>query len=785
MRSGASSTGLCLIGILLASTSASAVAQTSEQQSAVDEQANSDDSVDIIVTARKRDETSLAVPVILTAVSADQLNKRGINSIDGLTKLVPTLIAGEGGGAQQGIVAIRGFSGSESNPIADQAVSFNIDGVQVARASVRRMATMDLAQIEVLKGPQALFFGKNSPAGVISIKSAEPTRDFAAKISASYEVIGEEVATEGFVSGPLTPTLGARVAFYASDLHGWGHNLIDPGNGYAPSNRNMGASKEGAIRGTLKFDPSDRFTATLRASYSKLRTNGPFDTTQVIDCPLGVTQLGDPIACIADDENYLGSSGPVAGTIQPRIGDGDPYLKQSQRLYSLNMGYEISDDLHIASITGLYDLKTRMVDSTAVTGNPSFIRPAAIDLDFKELSQELRLHSSYPGFLNFVMGIHLSDSEAYSFTQTFAGAVTPVTGSTWDVVQKGTAWSALGQIILTPIDTLEISAGGRYSYEKKRLSRAKGGPLFVDQPPIQSSETWNDFSPEVTVAFRPNNRITIFGSYKQGYLSGGFNAPSIRLPNSDALFDQQNIAGFEGGLKMIALNGNLRADLTAYDYNIKGLQVSSVVITPTGPVLETTNAGKVSLSGVELAMTYGTPIPGLTFNGAAAYSRGVTDRFTFSCYGGQTQAEGCNFGPQNAAGRFSQQDRSGKRLVRSPKWTFNVGLTYKATFNGGETLTLSPNLSYVSEFDTDSAGSPGGIQKGYALLDATALFVDRSKLWEFAVIGQNLSNRYYIARSTAVVGTGTSAGGLTGTRADTQAGVSRGREVKFRVTRRF
>lgn len=146
---------------------------------------------EIIVTARKRAESQLDVPVALTAVSGETLQTRGIFTVDALTKLAPSVkIADAGGVPQGGILTIRGFSGPENVITTDQAVSFNVDGVQVARASVRRMAQMDIASIEVLKGPQALFYGKNSPAGVISVNTADPTDEFEMKASLGYEFVG-------------------------------------------------------------------------------------------------------------------------------------------------------------------------------------------------------------------------------------------------------------------------------------------------------------------------------------------------------------------------------------------------------------------------------------------------------------------------------------------------------------------------------------------------------------------------------------------------------------------
>jgi iron complex outermembrane recepter protein len=156
---------------------------------------------EITVTARERDETLIDVPVVVTAVSGQALQQRGVTNLDGIARLVPQLLIGnQSGSVQGGNISIRGIAGPDSNPFGDQAVSFNIDGVQIAKGFVRRMADTDIAQVEVLKGPQALFFGKNSPAGIVSIRTADPTDTFEAKATVGYETEASEFRTEAFVA---------------------------------------------------------------------------------------------------------------------------------------------------------------------------------------------------------------------------------------------------------------------------------------------------------------------------------------------------------------------------------------------------------------------------------------------------------------------------------------------------------------------------------------------------------------------------------------------------------
>lgn len=163
-----------LMATMLATTSTTAFAQAAEAQGtdAADNILNGE----IIVTARRRAETTFDTPVVLQAVNGAELQRRSIVNVEGLSRITPLLIIGENTGGIQGApIAIRGISGSEVNPLADQAVAFDIDGIQINRSTVARLGTFDLASAEILKGPQALFYGKNSPGGIISLRSADPT----------------------------------------------------------------------------------------------------------------------------------------------------------------------------------------------------------------------------------------------------------------------------------------------------------------------------------------------------------------------------------------------------------------------------------------------------------------------------------------------------------------------------------------------------------------------------------------------------------------------------------
>lgn len=768
---------------------------------------------DIIVTARRRNETSIAAPVAITAVSGEQLQERGISTVDALARAVPNLITSEATSSPQGgIVAIRGLSGVDANPFGDQAVSFNIDGVPVARSSVRRLSQMDIAQVEVLKGPQALFFGKNSPAGIISVRTADPTRSLQGGLIAGYEFDADEVRTEAFLSGPISETLGWRVAGYYSKMKGYVRNVApETGTGVrAPFDRRVPNGDEYALRGTLKFEPTDRFDARLKVSYNESDGSGSTDMLQFVNCPLGRPQ-GTPASvaaienCKADDQVTASDNiGPNFAAVDPRFGT-ETYLKSDQLLGGLEMNYRLSDQLTLSSITGYYKANNSYVGSFTANfieggGPPLTFLPAYARLEIRETTQEVRLTSNLDGPFNFLVGGLYQDNagEVEATVRLISTAPVPVFSSNYLYEQKGTAWSAFAQGMFKVTPELEISAGARYSKERKRLpvfrTAVAASPFTLVEVDAKRSISFDNLSPEVTISYRPTGRLNVYASYKQGFLSGGFNAtqPSVsatlnangrRTSLIDPTYDQQVTKGFEGGIKASLLNGRLRTNFAVYDYRTSGLQVAVLV----GLQQELRNAGKVRTRGAEFDFNYRTPFQGLSLYGALAYEDGKYTDYQATCYRG-LPAPQC----VTQVNRFTGQpgllhDLSGTELVRAPDWVGNIGydfLSPQPVF-GSLRLGLSTNFSFSDGFFTDVVSAPGGRQKAYHLLDAGVRLVGANDRWELAFLGRNLTDEHYFTRSADNPFSGSAPGGTGTLLGDTVAVPSRGRELWLRASVKF
>ncbi len=813
---------------LFAATTACVVAVPAYAQ---DNKAGASGDEEIIVTARKRDETLISVPVVVTAVSGETLAQRGIINLDGLAQIVPQLIIGDQGGSLQGgNISIRGISGPDQNPFGDSAVSFNVDSVQVSKASVRRMSDFDTAQIEVLKGPQALFFGKNSPAGIISIRTADPTKSFSAGIKAGYEFEAKEIRTEAFVSGPLSDSLGFRLAGVYNDKKG-DLNDVTPDNSRYKNESHNQKSKDWALRGTLKWEPSSTFDAKLKFSYGQLENNGVQAATTYVSCPDGVRQNGSGIdQCHAGGRNVNAGYGTIVATIPAQQNfyraDGANFLKQKQMLGGLEMNYHPSDHLTVTSVTGYYSVK--MKECANFENDTGIILPSCGQVNNSEFSQELRMSSDYDGPLNFTGCLYYSKTKGTSgaFTYLFAGqgGLDSLYGGAYGILvdpsvvvpglnfgaipgsgfaagtyqnplllnnyllkQKGTAYSAYLQIQFKPIEQIEIDVGGRYSKEKKRLPLVRSGggvqdfsapKFFLDESTeiangfLKSRKgSWNDFSPEATISYRPNQNMTVFGSYKHGFLSGGFNSGSVTftVPNFDLSYNPQTIKGFEAGLKLQTLNNALRFNMAVYSYQVKDLQVSNV-FNSTNTI---SNAGSVKIKGIEADFNYRTPLEGLSIYGAAAYNKGKYSSYPNApCYGGQTAATGCIGGVQNLGGT---------ELIRAPKTNLSGGFTYETLLGTSMKMGLAGGFNRTSSYLTDASSAPNGRQPAYTLWDASARVGAEDDTWEVSLIGRNLANKHYFVASSLVPFSFSTQGNLS----DRFATLSRGREIAVRLSYRF
>lgn len=735
---------------------------------------------EIIVTARKRQESILKVPVVANVVTAQQIADAQVVDLQGITRLTPGFILGQSvleNGAQ---VSIRGVGTTSLDPGIDQSVSLNIDGMQFTQGNAYAIGLFDMAQVEVLKGPQALFFGKNSPGGVVSIRTADPGKDYEVIGRLAYEARARTMRGEAVLSGPMADGLGIRLASAINTSDGYFRNnavAIPALGGVQPRSR-LGSSHGVYLRGTLLYDAGGTIIARLKLNHSNEYTEGggPF---QYKSCPDGTADylpsIGIPVPSFfaPGEDCKVDRKAPIVyldpGTFGGLPNSGKPFVKTKQDFATLELNGEVGSDLTATSVTGYYDLRSHSLTGGFNPGTYSTFA-AAKQYHRKDFTQELRLTSDYSGPANFLLGAFYQKAsifdEAFLAGNTALGFPDRLLAGTFDMDIESI--SGFGQLRFQVAPTLELAGGVRYTDERRSIdmTSSAGGFSFLPAAPDLVSKNW---SPEFTVTFTPTDTFTVFGSLKQGYKSGSYNIVQPVFPGTDNSYGDERVRGGELGIKTRIADRQLNVNLAGYYYRYNGLQVGVNQPASNGiPVLNTVNAGTARVYGVDFDMAYyPRAIEGLSIRGAVNWNKAKFTEFLGApCAGGQTFDEGCNLVPRvldlvgspgdqisfangnyfvNAAGQpfqYAAQDLSGTPLSRAPEWQASYGVDYELPVGDRHKLRLGTTGQYSSEYTTNLGSRRDFYQGTFFKLGASVAFGAKDDSWEVSLLGSNLSNRY-------------------------------------------
>ncbi|WCT73035.1 TonB-dependent receptor [Sphingomonas naphthae] len=717
---------------------------------------------DIVVTARKREETLQSVPVAVTAISGVQIQNNLASDLAKVGELAPQVSISQSGSGTGALLTIRGVSSASNDSGLDQSVAVEIDDVPLSRGQVVTAAVFDLASVQVLQGPQALFFGKNSPAGVISLRSADPTNRFEAYGTAGYEFVSDQAFGEGAISGPLTDALKARFAYRISTMKGYIKNIapvvrdiinptvIDPG---AINGDRGPSSRDYAGRLTLFWTPSDGFEAKLKLLLNRQRRNAsngnsePFCINgQVTPVLLGTIPIpnGD---CAKDRVKSHGGVAAQYAANFPYANGGKPYLDSDLGLVSLTMTKKF-DNFSLSTTSGYYE---QLVKFMAVSDWSPFATIFATTRDkYSLLTQEIRANSDFDGPINLMAGIYYEHFNRPYFNSAdlfhvFNPLANNYSTSNIDTTTAGDYYSAFGQATWAIVPTLELSGGARWSYDEKRArlmnidnnpNSATGRALFAAGRLLQSRFSDSNVSPEAALTWKPSRDHTVYAAYKTGYKGGGISTPfqlTTVVANNGLQFEPEKVKGFEGGYKATLFDRKLRFDVVGYRYNYRNLQVVSYNSQTINFTLQ--NAASARIQGVQGSFNW-LAVRGLSLSGNFGYNRARYTSFpTAPCYVGQTAAQGCVSG---------RQDLAGKALLRAPKFTYQVGADYDSDLIPGWDLKLSASASHSGSFQTATDYAPGGFQKDYWLVNGGIHLGPQDGPIEVAVIGRNLTNSYYM-----------------------------------------
>lgn len=787
-------------------------------QSEVNEQAGG--LQDIVVTARRREESAQNVPVQITAFTPAELDRRNLNSLESLAAAVPQMSIARSFGGSGAQITLRGISSAATSIGIEQSVAVVVDNVYYGQGRVINEGFFDLAGLEVLKGPQALFFGKNATAGLISIRTANPGDKLELIGRAGYEFNAQQAYGEAIVSSPLSDTLGIRLAVRAAKQYGGlfdnqavdrAYSSLDVATGtriahVAPAGYGEGPkAKELLGRLTMVWKPTDRLTATVKGSVSANDTNSSTWNAVIFRCASGVSSYDHTTPCRNDfvlHQNFLPAE-VGAGTRFARD-DGTSFNRYRSWALTGNVEYALDPLTWTTTLNYNWNSNSQSADLDAQSFGAIGLAVAEL-ATYHAFSAESRVQTTLDGPLNGLLGVYyqstLRNYDQSALLPALEDSAAPTgyryVGFAKSSDTSGKTYSIYGQLAWKPVPTVELAAGGRYIHETKdsnfvhpyvnpnlRAGVPGPGPRFRVGVPVQAAQTFNDFAPQVTLTWQPDRDLTIYVAYKTAYKSGGFSNSGTYTAVGDPSFfkfEPETVSGFEGGFKSTLMDRQLRFNVGIYHYQFSNFQ-TDFLNTLTFDLI-TRNAGKVKQDGVEAEFQFAPrAVPGLELRGSANYNRSRYDSFILPCYIGQTPAAGCTLSAPNIP--FAQNG-SGRYLNNAPRWVASLGSTYRADISDRWKVELAVDGRYSGSYLTSTFLAPLSEQQHYVLLDATFSLTRIDSRWQFSIIGRNLTNKFVVNSTTDSPSTGSGTGTTAGVQADQRGLTSMPRTVAVQATFRY
>jgi outer membrane receptor protein involved in Fe transport len=719
-------------------------------------------SADIVVLARKRTETITQAPYSVSAVSGAQLERLALNTPEDISRLVPNFYIDSTNNTSSTRVSIRGISNPNTVPAFEQSVGLSIDGIYFGRSRWLELGSFDLDQVEVLRGPQGVYFGKNTTAGLINFVSRGPSDHLEAQFRGSYEFVTNERLLEGSVGGPLTSTLGARLAVQYRKSDGYADDLVLGGK--QPRSHSVLA------RLTLKWEPTDNFKITSKSFYADQHVVG--FAGQLSKCTAGLTAL---LAATNSKEDCKADYKVTRSQLVPG-GFLVGFFPGGDKSVNFNESYSqsVSAELDLGSVTLKSITGYQHSDVTVKNDSDNldlFIADSATPEKVSQFSQEVRLSANIASNSDVVIGAYYDNTKSDIYSSAVLNLATigvPIVGSFLEKLKiDGESFALFGEagIGLTP--SLKLSLGGRYTIETKRAHLFQdvgslGNPFDHDPAAVAvvgaTGRTQIDlpgrrrtkvFDPSVVLAWKfledlPMSFLddgNLYASFKKGFKSGGFDLiagqdPVTGAPRQNFEFGNERAEAYEVGLKFKAMGSRLQGSVVLFSSKFKDLQVQSFD-TAGSLAVQTFNAAAATSKGVEVDLSY-IPARHLSFTAGLGYTHARYDKFPNApCYNGQTVAQGCVGGQQNLAG---------KRLVASPDWNGSFGTTWEAPLSDAMDLQISGNASYRSSILHEIDQDPNVVAKGYWSLDGSVALKSSNDRWNLSLIGRNLTD-HFVARS--------------------------------------
>ena len=604
---------------------------------------------------------------------------------------------------------LRGLGTTIDSAGADPTVSVFIDDVYVGRSAGATSDLYDLERIEVLRGPQGTLYGRNVTGGAISIVTKRPSEEFEAKLGVTVGNYGLTVL-RGLVDGPIGDNLAGNLSFSKRDR-----------DGYAYSNRSgqeLDDADNFSLRGKLLWDISDNTELLLGFDYSTDDNNGQCRNLTKLDNPAG-------------DHNAGGVFVPVLKQIKADTNSEDPrtcamtieqYAERDVFGLSARLQMEFTNDLSLTSITAYRELEYSWLQELGGLDSPPNLLSVEDNEgdDADQISQEFRLTKDGDR-LFWVAGAYYFKENVDRFANVpiFFGPGSPVAPGalldrSWLQSATNTSMALFGQVVWSMTDALALTLGGRHTWDEKEMDNA-----YYSSPGNEVynfkglEESWDEFTPRVTVDWQVTDDHMLFATWSKGYKSGVFISQNTTAALAETPLEPEEATNMEIGAKTRWFDNRLQFNLVYFD-------------------LENENQQLFRLENFTLVSeNFGTESSGIELDFIAALGKNLTLSGMYA-----------SLDAEIVGGQFA-----GNVAPRSPDYKYSVALNYNAALGNGGILDFDASVSYSDNWYMEATNQGVSYMDDYSIVDASVRYTSSGGNWEVTLWGKNLSDELVTSHS--------------------------------------
>lgn len=720
----------------------------------------------IVVTAQKREQDIQDVPISIVAVSGVELRDRQIAGLEDLADSIPNVFVSKDTVSNN--IYIRGV-GSGSNAGYEQAVATFVDGAYHGRSRYTQSTIVDVERIEVLRGPQTIYFGNNAIGGAFSVTTKAPSLDsWEGYGLASYEFVGNEPVVEAAVGGPIVEdTLAVRVAGRYSHLRGFIEN-----EGTGDDNPDV---EDKFVRVTGLWQMAPDWAATVKAEYGKQESTAPF-AVQLTNCPpaapfSAATTFSCAYALATNQESEFdftrASSPGERGDVE-----ASEFLVRLERDNSEGLGVVVLGSL------SKYDYFL----AADTDGVPADFFTYSTPEDLNQKTIEVRLVSPADSKLEYIIGGYfLKSKNNINTTLNFPfatvllagplGSLAPYAPLSGDIHlnQEETAFSAFASATYPITDRLSATVGLRYTNsEKEAVQSATNGTAndpygvsFTQLPaalqPVASFLTGfvdhstagrvkdDDFLPSATLQYEYNDNMSLYAKFSEGFKAGGFDAVELTGIPDRLAYAPETVRAYEAGFKSIWLDRTLSLNLSVFVSNYEDLQQAVAQFTATSAFITVTNVGGLKTQGVEAELLWQPNEYWRVGSNVAFLDSSYKDYSNAGCTGLQAFISEQNMEPACA------QDLTGEAPPFAPDYSGNVSVGYHHPIGGNLQIKADAIFTFSDSYDVIADKDPNTRQGAWQKIDFRLGLADVDENWELAFVGKNLTNEMVVGSATDVV----------------------------------